>query len=447
MKTKIFTFMMIAMLLTAGSIFAQTPQGINYQAVVRNGSGVIVANGTANFRFTFHEGSGGGTVRYKETFSVTTDAYGMANVVLGTGVPVQGSFSAVDWTKTNYLQTELDLTGSYVALGSTKFQSVPYALNAGGGGWTTSGNNLHNSNSGNVGIGNASPTYKLDVNGSLKATNYGWGGNVNWNMLDDNAEYSFDFVNGSGNAYWHVWDPTHGPILVVRNSGNVGVGTDSPTSKLHVAGGDPGLKISNTANGTEISLLPPGNGYTGGLGTGGNYALPLFTNGVDRITIQGDGFIRMCTSADNSSGNIGIGPDLWSNVKVNINSGQDWALAVDGVAGKTGGGSWAGTSDRRLKQNIAPYADGLAALLKINPVTYHYNELSGYDTQKEYVGVIAQELQPIAPYMVFSAPFKDSGNEYLHVDNSAMTYMLINAVKEQQAQIDALKAEIAALKH
>jgi len=79
-------------------------------------------------------------------------------------------------------------------------------------------------------------------------------------------------------------------------------------------------------------------------------------------------------------------------------------------------------------------------LLSIEPISYHYNRLSGNDTEPEYIGVIAQELKEIAPYMVGS--FEKDGTEYLDVDNSAMMYMLINAVKEQQTTITQLKAEM-----
>ena len=86
----------------------------------------------------------------------------------------------------------------------------------------------------------------------------------------------------------------------------------------------------------------------------------------------------------------------------------------------------------------------LEKIMQINPVYYHYNALSGYDTEPEYVGVIAQELKAIEPDMVSKAMMGEAS--YLQVDNSAMTYMLVNAIKEQQAQIDALKKEIEALK-
>jgi hypothetical protein len=115
-------------------------------------------------------------------------------------------------------------------------------------------------------------------------------------------------------------------------------------------------------------------------------------------------------------------------------------LIVNGNASKPGGGSWAATSDKRLKQNINSYQDGLETVLKINPVKYHYNQLSGFDTKPEHIGVIAQDLQKITPYMVSSQKL-DNG-EFLAVDNSAMTYMLINAVKTQQEEIQNLKEQL-----
>ncbi|MES2429773.1 MAG: tail fiber domain-containing protein [Bacteroidota bacterium] len=121
------------------------------------------------------------------------------------------------------------------------------------------------------------------------------------------------------------------------------------------------------------------------------------------------------------------------------NSGGD--LYTGGAAYKPGGGAWLAVSDARLKQNIKPYNDGLQELLKINPVHFQYNSLSGYETDKEYIGVLAQELNSVAPYMV-----QKDAKGFLKVDNSAMTYMLINAVKEQQAEIELLKKENQAIK-
>lgn len=124
---------------------------------------------------------------------------------------------------------------------------------------------------------------------------------------------------------------------------------------------------------------------------------------------------------------------------------KDGSLTISSpLAYKPGGGNWIATSDIRFKSDLKNYNDGLAKILEINPVTYHYNKLSGHDISKEHIGVIAQDLQKTAPYMV--GRFQKDGAEYLNVDNSAMTYMLINAVKEQQAMINRQNIRIESLK-
>ncbi len=130
----------------------------------------------------------------------------------------------------------------------------------------------------------------------------------------------------------------------------------------------------------------------------------------------------------NAGGNVGINTAIPGST-----------LEVNGTAAKPGGGSWTASSDARLKQDVKPYTDGLAKLMQIMPVTYHYNQVSGFDTKPEYVGVIAQQLKAVAPYMVGTDKRGDAS--YYNVNNSAMTYMLINSVKEQQEQIEELKKQ------
>lgn len=132
------------------------------------------------------------------------------------------------------------------------------------------------------------------------------------------------------------------------------------------------------------------------------------------------------------SGNVGIATTT-----------PGFKLEVNGSAGKPGGGSWSTASDRRLKQEISEYKRGLAEILQIRPVKYRYNALSGYNTEQEHIGVLAQELQEVTPEMV--SLMNGSGKDYLQVDNSAMTYMLINAIQEQQQMINSLREEVSNL--
>ena len=121
-------------------------------------------------------------------------------------------------------------------------------------------------------------------------------------------------------------------------------------------------------------------------------------------------------------------------------------LKVVGNAGKTDGlALWSLPSDARLKEQIAPYQAGLADLVKIKPVKYHYTKASGMNNDKENIGVLAQDLQEIAPYMVGKKKRGDTGEEYLDVNLSPMLFMFVNAFKEIDANNKAKDQKIADL--
>lgn len=133
-------------------------------------------------------------------------------------------------------------------------------------------------------------------------------------------------------------------------------------------------------------------------------------------------------------GDVGIGiADPGYRLHLGVNS-----------AAKPTSNVWTVTSDARLKR-IYTYSEGLDEILNINPVWFTYTGEAGMP-QETGVGVLAQELQQVAPYMVSNWTYKkdkeDIGKEYLAVDNGPMTYMLINAVKEQQEIIESLRQQI-----
>jgi hypothetical protein len=158
---------------------AQSPESMNYQAVIRNSSGTIIANQSIGIRIKILQGSANGSTVYNETFTPTSNAYGMVSLQIGTGSVVSGNFSSIDWGNNSYfVETAADVLGgsNYSVISTTQFMSVPYALYAKSAGsspadndWTETGSNIYRS-TGNVGIGTLTPTSKLDVNGDINLT-------------------------------------------------------------------------------------------------------------------------------------------------------------------------------------------------------------------------------------------------------------------------------------
>jgi hypothetical protein len=129
---KIFTLLTV---ITLNSIIlkAQSPQGINYQAVAYNNLSQPVTNQTVGVRLSVLDGGAAGAVLYSETQAPNTDNTGLFSIVIGNGTPVSGTFAGINWAAgTRWLKTEIDIAGgnNYVVMGSSQFMSVPYALYA-----------------------------------------------------------------------------------------------------------------------------------------------------------------------------------------------------------------------------------------------------------------------------------------------------------------------------
>jgi hypothetical protein len=127
---KIFLVFSIFLALNA---VAQVPQGINYQAVIRNTNGTTVNNSTVGLRLRIIQSSAVGTPVYAESFTETTTNIGLVNVVLGQGNVIAGSFNSINWGAGPYfLEVAADASGgtNYTVIGTQQMMSVPYALYA-----------------------------------------------------------------------------------------------------------------------------------------------------------------------------------------------------------------------------------------------------------------------------------------------------------------------------
>jgi Chaperone of endosialidase len=147
--------------------------------------------------------------------------------------------------------------------------------------------------------------------------------------------------------------------------------------------------------------------------------MSLRTSATDRITIL-------------SGGNVGIGTAAPTDL-----------LSVNGNASKPGGGTWAIFSDERLKNIKGPFNSGLKAVMQLQPIRYEYkaDNALGIKVNGQHIGFGAQAVQQVIPEAV-----TETSNGYLMVNNDPIIWAMLNAIKEQQREIEKLRTEVRKLR-
>lgn len=130
---KLFYFLLLNAFLV--SCFSQSmPNGINYQAVARDKSGNEIKNKNLQVRIFILRDDVTGHTEYAESHSVTTDPFGLFTLTIGAGSYYTGEkneFSNIDWgSSAHFLKIEIDFGEGFIAMGTTQFLAVPYALYA-----------------------------------------------------------------------------------------------------------------------------------------------------------------------------------------------------------------------------------------------------------------------------------------------------------------------------
>lgn len=128
---KLYT--VIAGLMLTASVFAQAPEKMSYQAVIRDASNNLTTTQAVGMQISILQGGATGTAVYVETQTPTTNANGLVSLEIGTGTVVSGDFTTIDWANDTYfIKTETDPTGgiTYTITGTSQLMSVPYALHA-----------------------------------------------------------------------------------------------------------------------------------------------------------------------------------------------------------------------------------------------------------------------------------------------------------------------------
>jgi trimeric autotransporter adhesin len=260
------------------------------------------------------------------------------------------------------------------------------------------------------------------------------------------------FNNSTGNRNVFLGDST---ALFATGSSNVYIGSEagrgsyaslnSASNNLFV-GAKSGL---NNSSGKENTFLGSQTGLTNTTGSN-NLILGSFANTSsgslsNSIAIGSKAYVTASNSLVLGSINGVNGAVASTNVGIGTSAPAYRLQLGENSAAKPGTSTWTVASDKRLKRDVATFADGLEVLTKIKPVWFKYNGEAGMPTDKKYVGIIAQEMQKIAPYTVGTFTYQDTTGkttQYLDYDANALTYILVNSVKELKQENTALQQQL-----
>lgn len=234
-------------------ISAQTPNGLNYQAAIRDAQGNPLVNQVVSIRFSILNSSPTGSVAYAENHNnVSTNGFGLVNLVIGQGVVAQGSFTAIDWANGHkFLKVEVD----NMLLGTTQLLSVPYALYAektniqAGNGISINGTTISNAGDNDNSPTNELQTISLISNNVLQLSNNGGTVTLPANTTAIQQGNGIE-VNQTGN------------VFTITNTGDL-----NSTNELQ----------SLSLTGNVLKLVPNGGEVTLQTSSGGNPVAPGFT--------------------------------------------------------------------------------------------------------------------------------------------------------------------------
>ena len=344
-----------------------------------------------------------------------------------------------------------------------------------GGGLSVGTNQLVVSPGGALGIGTAQPSSKLDVVGQAEIHGplFGYINSTSIDYLseefpvgitlkntagdnDDKVFNGLSFETNEGDAVARIlcrmnkntgYAATYGDLrfltknagqgktlaerMVITSAGNVGIGTKQPIDNLH-------LKTSAVCSGSAVMRIEaetPGDGcpsYARIVLVGSDWGTP----GSATIGREYDGLLSLFNGPGNVPGlaisknaNVGVGTKALEEVH---------RLTVNGSIKASGG--VCSCSDKRIKRNVRPIHDALAQVLALTGVSFEFDNSDYPDLdlpEGRQVGLVAQDVEEVVPEVVMSPP--DGGLKSIKYAN--LVALLIEAVKEQQGQLDDLRAE------
>jgi hypothetical protein len=274
-------------------------------------------------------------------------------------------------------------------------------------------------------------------------TNFGAGGEIQFGLQDVSGRDVLSLIKGSYTGYdsgnyggdleFHTRKPDGLGLqqrMTITDAGNVGIGVDAPAEQLDVAGSIKATGMiwagydAGTTNSVSCSNWFRSNGTTGWFNA--SYSGGIYMTDTTNVTVYNNKAFRV-----NNTGTLSI---------------------------RSAGDIVAYYSDERLKTNLGNITNAVDKVKKLNGFYYTNNDLAqefGYTEKQVQVGVSAQEVENVMPEVVKPAPFdlgvnengstySISGDDYKTVKYEKLVPLLIEAIKEQQKQIDELKNQLNA---
>jgi hypothetical protein len=442
---RLFTLLMSGVVMEQ-TVSAQVPQTFNYQGIARDAGGNVLPNRRIGVELSVLDGGPTGTVVYSETFTDTTNAFGLFSMPVGGGTVVSGSFAGINWAIGNkYLQTAIDLSGgtSYSLSGTTQLLSVPYALYAQ-----------------NAVVGASSNSWNLYGNANTGDT--GFIGTTDLSILRfktrDSISGIIDAFDQNTSLGYLTFDQAYGGNLIGNSHflGNVAVGENA---LQNATGGD-----YNVAVGAAALLMTNGGSSGNGTGNVGIGYVTLQNNVAGNFnTAVGYGALQTNVSGTNNTA-IGLEADMGSDGLTNAtalganaivtasNMVQIGSTSVTTIQGQV---PFTTPSDGRFKFNVREDVKGLDFILKLRPVTYQFNtkkqedfikgvqtayEPAAYDAAMmvRRTGFIAQEVEKAAVssgYDFDGLKVPKTDREYYSLSYASFVVPLVKAVQEQEGVI------------
>ena len=325
-----FLFIFLSLFIST-LLFSQAPEGINYQAVMRNNSGNLVTNSTVAIRVQILQGSSTGTIEYQERHSIISSSQGLINMVIGAGMPQTiGTFNNIDWAVGPFfvnLAVDFSNGANYQDFGTQQLMSVPYALYA-----KTSGAQLNQWR-----YGSTVPVNSLGVLGDFYL-----------DVLTGNVYYK------NGTTTWVLTGNIKGPVGPSGTTGAQGAqGIQGLTGSQGIQGAT-GVAGTNGTNGTNgQNTLVKTTTETAGANctTGGvkiEYGLDANSNGIlDVSEINATLTKYVCNGAVGLTGAVGA-------------SGAQGIQGIAGLTGATGAQGPAGLLTSGTTAGNTTYWNGTA---------------------------------------------------------------------------------------